>query len=113
MCIISLIILVHIILFTKDVSSFSAVISDEEDGTSNQHNPVDNEDMPHGTRTPPTPPSRSPPPTSPLSSRVHAVAHHRAVCLETLDLPVLPDDRSQFDVHSALEDDKVTQFECL
>ena len=63
-CIISLITLISIILFTKDVSSFSAVISDEEDGTSNQHNPVDNEDM-HGTRTPPTPPSRSPPLTSP------------------------------------------------
>ena len=30
-----------------------------------------------------------------------------------LDLPILPDDRSQFDVHCALEDDKVTQFECL
>ena len=32
---------------------------------------------------------------------------------ESLDLPILPDDRSQFDVHCALEDDKVTQFECL
>jgi hypothetical protein len=27
-------------------------------------------------------------------------------------LPVLPDDRSDFDVHGALEDDKVKQFEC-
>ena len=80
-CIISLITLISIILFTKDVSSFSAVISDEEDGTSNQHNPVDNEDMPHGTRTPPTPPSRSPPPTSPLLSRVRAVAHLRPVSI--------------------------------
>ena len=31
---------------------------------------------------------------------------------ESLDLPVLPDDRSDFDVHRALEDDKVKQFEC-
>ena len=30
---------------------------------------------------------------------------------ETLDLPTLPDDRSQFDVHGALEDDKVKQLE--
>ncbi len=32
---------------------------------------------------------------------------------ESLDLPLLPDDRSQFDVHCALEDYKVKQFECL
>jgi hypothetical protein len=34
---------------------------------------------------------------------------------ETLDLPILPDDRSQFDVHGAIEDDKVQQLEysCL
>ncbi len=31
--------------------------------------------MPHGSRTPPTPLARSPPPTSPLSSRVREVAH--------------------------------------
>ncbi len=30
---------------------------------------------------------------------------------EALDLPALPDDRSQFDVHCALEDDKVKQLE--
>ncbi len=29
---------------------------------------------------------------------------------ETLDLPALPDDRSQFDVHGALEDDKVNNY---
>ena len=29
--------------------------------------------MPHGTRTPPKPPSRSPPPASPLPARVRAV----------------------------------------
>lgn len=99
-------------MFTKDVSFFSAVISDEEDGTSNQHNPVDNEDMPHGTRTPPTPPARSPPPTSPLLSRVRAVAHLRPVSIPDIvrDMAV-PDDRSQFDVHGALEDDKVKQLE--
>ena len=34
---------------------------------------------------------------------------------ESLDLPILPDDRSDFDVHGALEDDKVKQLEqtCL
>ena len=136
--------------------------------------------MPHGSRTPPTPPSQSPPPTS----RVPAVAHIRPVSIpdivrdmagkdpkrkladfdrrympdgvplleasrtgktgenrsnlkrkakgiarslaevfayltfeyhscrfETLDLPTIPDDRSQFDVHGALEDDKVKQLE--
>ena len=30
---------------------------------------------------------------------------------ESLDLPILPDDRSQFDVHGALVDDKVKQLE--
>ncbi len=33
--------------------------------------------------------------------------------LESLDLPILPDHRSQFDVNCALEDYKVKQFECL
>jgi hypothetical protein len=32
---------------------------------------------------------------------------------ESLDLPLLPDDRSHFDVHCTLKDDKVKQFECL
>ena len=32
---------------------------------------------------------------------------------ETLDLPTIPDDRSQFDVHGALEDDKVKQLESI
>ena len=32
---------------------------------------------------------------------------------ETLDLPMIPDDRSQFDVHGALEDDKVKQLEYI
>ena len=32
---------------------------------------------------------------------------------ETLDLPIIPDDRSQFDVHGALEDDKVKQLEYI
>ena len=31
---------------------------------------------------------------------------------EVFAYPVLPDDRSDFDVHGALEDDKVKQFEC-
>ena len=54
----SLIALKHIIFLTKVVSYFSAVISDEEDGTSNH-------------------------------------------------------DRSQFNVHEALEDDKVKQLEFI
>ena len=37
--------------------------------------------MPHGTRTPPTPPSRSPPPTSPRLSHERAVAHLRSVSI--------------------------------
>ena len=36
----------------------SAVLSDNEHATSTGLDPFDNEDMPHGTRTPPTPPSR-------------------------------------------------------
>ncbi len=32
---------------------------------------------------------------------------YRSDRFECLDLPLLPDDRSDFDVHSALEDDKV------
>ena len=36
-----------------------------------------------------------------------------SVRFESLDLPILPDDRSQFDVHGALKDDKVKQFKCL
>ncbi len=36
---------------------------------------MEHEDVPDGTRTPPTPPARSPPPTSPPPSRIPAVAH--------------------------------------
>ena len=36
------------------VSYFSGVISDDENETSNQDNPVAREDMPDGSRTPPT-----------------------------------------------------------
>ena len=32
---------------------------------------------------------------------------------ENLDLPIIPDDRSQYDVHGALEDDKVKQLEYI
>ncbi len=66
-------------------SCFSGVISDDEHDTGHHHNPMDNEDKPHGNSTPPTPPARSP--------------------LELL--------RSQFDVHGAVKDDKVKQFERL
>ncbi len=38
-------------------SCFSAVISDDEHGESHEHNPIEHEDMPHGSRTPPTPPA--------------------------------------------------------
>ncbi len=34
-----------------------------------------------------------------------------SVRFESLDLPILPDDRSQFDVCSALQDNKVKQLE--
>ena len=78
MCIISII---QIIFLTIVVSYFSGVISDDENETSNHDNPVDREDMPDGSRTPPTPPSQSPPPTSPLLSRVRAVAHLRPVSI--------------------------------
>ncbi len=37
--------------------------------------------MPHGTRTQPTPPSRSPPPTSQQPSRIRAVANLRPVSI--------------------------------
>ena len=32
---------------------------------------------------------------------------------ETLDLPIIQDDQSQFNVHGALEDDKVKQLEYI
>ena len=78
MCIISII---QNIFLTIVVSYFSGVISDDDNETSNQDNPVDREDMPDGSRTPPTPPSQLPPPTSPLLSRVRAVAHLRPVSI--------------------------------
>ncbi len=57
-----------------------AVLSDDELAMSNQLDPFDvhHENMPHWTRTPPTPPSRSPPPASP---RVRAVAQLRPVSI--------------------------------
>ena len=59
----------------------SAVLSDNEHATSTGLDPFDNEDVPHGTRTPPTLPSRSPPPASPLPARVRAVAQIRPVSI--------------------------------
>jgi hypothetical protein len=50
---------------------------DDENETSNPYNPVDREDMSDGSRTPPTPPSQLPPPTS----SVPAVAHIRPVSI--------------------------------
>jgi hypothetical protein len=39
----------------------------------------------------------------------------QSVRFESLDLPILPDDRSDFDVHCAIKDDKVKQlkYTCL
>ena len=51
--------IIQIIFLTLVVSCFSGVISDDENETSNPYNPVDREDMPDGSRTPPTPPSQS------------------------------------------------------
>ena len=42
---------------------------------------MEHEDVPDGTRTPPTPPARSPPPPSPPPSRIPAVAHLRPVSI--------------------------------
>ncbi len=51
----------------------------------------------------------------PIQSSLCCLINLLGFCLsfESLDLPVLPDDQSEFDVHGALEDDKVKQFECL
>ncbi len=46
----------------------------------------------------------------PIKSLGFCVEFH-SVRFESLDLPILPDDRSQFDVHCALEDDNVKQLE--
>jgi hypothetical protein len=77
------------------------------------HDPAGLHDLPSGLRTPPTPPvdpSQSPP-ASPLPRRLRAVAQFlfefNAFRFESLDLPLLPADRSDFDVHRALEDDKL------
>ncbi len=77
--------IIRIIFKRIDNSCFSGVISDDEHDTGHHHNPMDNEDEPHGNSTPPTP----------LLDRL----------LQLL--------QSQFVVHGALKDDKVKQFECL
>ena len=61
----------------------SAVLSDNEHatGTGLGLDLFDNEDMPLGTRTPPTPPSRWPPPASSLPARVRAVAQIRPISI--------------------------------
>ena len=53
------------------------MISDDELHTGHHNNPME----PDGTRTPPTPSARSPPPTSPPPSRIPAVAHLRPVSI--------------------------------
>jgi hypothetical protein len=88
------------------------VLPDDDDDPLSR-DPAGLHDLPSGLRTPPTPlvdPSQSPP-ASPLPRRLRAVAQllfeFHAFRLESLDLPLLPADRSDFDVHGALEDDKV------
>ncbi len=51
-----------IIFQCKHYSGFSGVILDDELHTGHRNNPMEHEDVPDGTRTPPTPPARSPPP---------------------------------------------------
>ncbi len=106
---------------------FSAVIPDDENGTSNQQNPIENEGLPHGTRHHQHPLLD---PLLQLSSRLRAVAHLWPVYILDIvrdmagkdpqrkvadfDRECMPDgvpDRSQFDVHGALEDNKVKQLE--
>ncbi len=55
--------------------------------------------MPHGSRTPPTPPAQLLPPTSPLSSRVRAVAHLRPV-----SIPDIVRDMAGKDPHRKIAD---------
>ncbi len=54
-----------------------AVLSDEEPGTCNPLEPLDLNDLPDGTRTPPTPT----PPASPLPMSIRAVAQLRPVSI--------------------------------
>ncbi len=61
-----------------------AVLSDDEPGPTNHLDPVDQEFVPDGMRTPPAPPSQSPPPASPLSWRVPAVAQLRPVSISSV-----------------------------
>ena len=98
----------------------STVLSDEDTGPPNQD---DEQDPPAGMQTPPTPP----PPSStcycaasdagplgiyPILSVLpdkfaRFLFEFHSVRFKSLDLPPLPADRSNFDVHGALEDDKV------
>jgi hypothetical protein len=78
-----------------------AVLSDDEPGPSNDLAHVDQDFVLDGMRTPHTLPDKF----ARFLFEIHSVR------FESLDLPILPDDRSQYDVHSALEDDNVKKSE--
>jgi hypothetical protein len=46
-----------------------------------------------------------------MSFKLRFLFEFHSVRFESLDLPILPDDQSQFDVHGALEDDTVKKSE--
>jgi hypothetical protein len=95
------------LLYLMYVPFHLATVVDDDDGQRGH----DEVHRPPRSQTPPTPPvhagsSRSPPPSArPKFARFLFEYHsHR---FESLDLPQLPADRSDFDVHGALLDDKV------
>ena len=105
-----------------------AVVPDDDD--SGQRISDEEERQPSRAQTPPTPPVQHEPSRSPLPSprpmRQRAFAQLRlpdkfarflfefhAHRFEILDLPFLPADRSDFDVHRALLDDKVHEYVIL
>ena len=84
-----------------------ATVVDDDDGQRGH----DEEHRPPRSQTPPTPPvhagsSRSPPPSARPKFAWFLFEYH-SHRFESLDLPQLPADRSDFDVHGALLDDKV------
>jgi hypothetical protein len=58
--------------------------------------------MPHGSHTPPTPLAQSPPPTSPLSSLVCAVAYLRPVSIPDIVRDMAGNDPQR----------KIAEFDC-
>ncbi len=72
------------IIFKRNCLLWLAVLSDDEPGPSNDLDHVDQEFVPEGIRTPPTPPSQSPPPASAPSRRVPALAQLRPVSIPSV-----------------------------